>query len=221
MVHDQDRIIRAFGHLIDIAEVLEIEPGRLLTFEYIGPDDYFGEGMGKPRVRGTMCTSVDAAFLYRSVTGDIELALVEWKYTESYLDVRKPNPAYDVTRAGRYTADFEDPHGPIRSEVLDFEWLIDEPFYQLTRQQLMARRLEVNQVLGAKTVRVLHVLSPRNSAYQESLVRSEHRAIGDTVDQVWDQLLRSHDRFMHVYPDVFLDEEITSADYVDRYAPPA
>lgn len=218
MSHESDRIVGAFGHLVDIAEVLEIEPDRFLTFEFIGPEDYFDEGIGKARVRGTMCTSLDAAFLYRTSAGEIELALVEWKYTESYLAVRKENATYDQTRRRRYFADFEDVSCPLRSDVLAFEWLLDEPFYQLMRQQLLAHRLETDRVLGATKVRVLHVLSPKNAAYQGSLVRPEHRALGAAVDEVWSQLLRTPDRFIAVHPDTFLHEQVTSADYIDRYS---
>jgi hypothetical protein len=219
MVHDPVRIARAFGNAVDIDEVLEIEPGRHLTFEYIGPTDYFGEGAGKPRVRGTRCTSVDAAFLYRTSLGTTELALVEWKYTEKYTTTRKPNPAYDKTRIRRYGADYSDPAGPLRSELIDIEWMLDEPFYQLMRQQLLAWRLERDHAEGADVVRVLHVLPPDNQAYQTSLVRAEHRALGDSVDDVWSKLLRTRDRFRHVDPAVFLAQSITSWDYVDRYSP--
>jgi hypothetical protein len=63
MVRDPNRIVRAFGEVVDIAEVLEIEVGRFLTFEYIGPRDLLGETvLGRRRTRGTNCTSVDAAF---------------------------------------------------------------------------------------------------------------------------------------------------------------
>lgn len=219
MVEDPDRIIRAFGEVVDIAEVLEIEPGRFLTFEYIGPTDYFNEGKGNPRTRGSKCTSVDAAFRFRTSTGNTELALVEWKYTEEYSTVRKPNPGYDKTRIGRYGAAYSGPDGPIRSGLIDIEWMLDEPFYQLMRQQLLAERLEQDRAEGADIVRVLHVLPPRNLAYQESLVRAQHRELGDSVDAVWHCLLRTPDRFRHIDPVVFLDEVVTSWDYVDRYSP--
>lgn len=39
MVADPGRIVAAFSPELDIAEVLEVEPGRYLTFEYIGPTD--------------------------------------------------------------------------------------------------------------------------------------------------------------------------------------
>lgn len=219
MVHDPARIKRAFGDVVDIAEVLPIEDDRYLTFEYIGPVDYFNEGAGKPRVRGSRCTSVDAAFRYLTDLGTIELALVEWKYTEKYTRVRKPNPGYDKTRIGRYRDDYEHPDGPLRSDLLAIEWMLDEPLYQLMRQQLLAWRLEQDHAEGAETVRVLHVLPPANTDYQRSLVRPETKELGSSVDEVWSKLLRRPDRFVHIDPQVFCDEQVTSWDYTDRYSP--
>jgi hypothetical protein len=223
MTSTPDRVQLAFGGVVDIAEVLQIEDGRFLTFEYIGPNDYFGEGMRNGveigRRRGTNCTSVDAAFLYKTSAGVTELALVEWKFTESYMTALDRKPASDAVRVGRYVADLTAPDGPVAADVIPIAFLLDEPFYQLMRQQLLAHRLEVDQVLGAEVVRVLHVLAPENTGYQASLVRAEHRALGDTVDEVWAKLLRAPDRFRHVNPAVFLDASVTSSEYVDRYSP--
>ncbi|MFW6773178.1 PGN_0703 family putative restriction endonuclease [Nocardioides sp. CPCC 205120] len=217
MVEDAELVRRAFGDVVDIAEVLSIEDGRYLTFEYIGPTDYFDEGRGKPRVRGSRCTSVDAAFRYRTGGGTTELALVEWKYTEQYGRLRDPNPGYDKTRIRRYGADFGDPNGPLRSDVLPIELMLDEPFYQLMRQQLLAHRLETDRAVGADVVRVLHVHPPENLEYQHSLVRAEHRELGEDVDAVWRRILRADDRFIAVDPARFLDPGVTSREYVDRY----
>lgn len=223
MVSDPKRIKLAFGDVVDIAEVLQIEDGRFMTFEYIGPTDYFDEGIrhGKDvgRRRGTNCTSVDAAFLYKTSTGATELALVEWKFTESYLTALDRNPDSDAIRIGRYAADLAAVDGPVRNDVLPIELLLDEPFYQLMRQQLLANRLEQAGVHGADVVRVLHVLAPENTGYRDSLVRPEHRAVGGSVDEVWTKLLRTRDRFVHVDPARFLDPQVTSAEYVDRYSP--
>jgi hypothetical protein len=219
MVADPERIKRAFGDVVDIAEVLPIETDRFLTFEYIGPHDYFGEGAGKERRRGTRCTSVDAAFLYSTSTGLTELALVEWKFTEAYLEPRDRRASSDARRVGRYAEDFSATDSPIDSSVLPLELLLDEPFYQLMRQQLLAHRLEEDHVLGADVVRVLHVLAPENTGYQDSVVRPEHRALGSSVDQVWAKLLRAKDRFIAVDPAVFLDAVVTNPEYVDRYSP--
>lgn len=223
MVSDPERIKLAVGQVVDIAEVLQIEDGRFLTFEYIGPTDYFGEGIrhGKDvgRRRGTNCTSIDAAFLYKTSAGATELALVEWKFTESYLTAYDRNSASDAVRIGRYAADLTAPDGPVRADVLPIELLLDEPFYQLMRQQLLAHRLENARAHRADVVRVLHVLAPQNTGYQDSLVRPEHRAMGGSVDEVWTKLLRASDRFVHVDPAVFLDPQVTSDEYVDRYSP--
>jgi len=216
-VRDPKRLKRAFGELLGIDEVLQIEPGRYLTFEYIGPTDFFGEAPGGARTRGAHCTSVDAAFLHRDVHGVVELVLVEWKYTESYR-VRRPDRAKDQVRLARYGEAVADPDGPVRADVLSFERLLDEPFYQLVRQQLLAWELEKSGAEGASRVRVVHVLPPGNMAYQQSLSRPEHRALGGSVSEVWQRLLRRHERFVSMDSAMFLDAEITSREYVLRYA---
>lgn len=216
MVDDPTRLALAFGTVLDVGEVLEIEPGRFLTFEYIGPTDFFGEAPRGERVRGAHCTSVDAAFLHRPPDGARELVLVEWKYTESY-PVRTPDAKRDSTRRVRYAAAVDDPAGPVRGELLAFEYLLDEPFYQLTRQRLFAHALERAGV--ADRVRVVLVLPPANEAYRQSLARPEHLALGATVSEVWRRLLRTPDRYSTLDPAVFLDPQITSEEYRLRYAP--
>lgn len=215
MVHDPDRARRGFGAVLDIDEVLEVEPGRFLTFEYIGPTDFFHECPGGERTRGARCTSVDAAFLFRTSTGARELALVEWKYTESYRP-RRPEPAKDEVRRQRYGAALHDPDGPVRADVLPVEALLDEPIYQLVRQQLLAWELEKAGVQDVDRVRVVHVMPSDNVAYDESL-RPLHREVGETVHEVWHALLRRPDRFLSLDSSVFADRDVTSQEYVDRY----
>lgn len=216
MVRDAERIRRAFGDLLGIDEVLELEPGRHLTFEYIGPTDFFGEAPGAERSRGAHCTSVDAAFLHRRRDGLRELVLVEWKYTEYYA-LRRPDPAKDAVRRRRYEAAWIAPDSPVRTDLLPFELILDEPFYQLVRQQLLAHELEKARAHDVDRVRVLHVLPPANDAYQASLARPEQRSLGGSVSQVWQRLLTRPDRFLPVDPALFLDPSITSAEYVSRY----
>lgn len=215
MVTDPSRIVRAFGDVLGTVEVLPIEPGRFLTFEYIGPTDFFGEAPGGERTRGARCTSVDAAFVHRTREGLVELVLLEWKYTESYRP-RQADPAKDRTRLRRYGQSLAAPQGPVRDDLLDFADLLDEPFYQLMRQQLLAHELEKARAHGADRVRVVHVLPKRNVAYQQSL-RPAHRALGDTVSEVWQQLLRRPDRFVPLDSALFDDPKITSAEYASRY----
>jgi hypothetical protein len=216
MVRDPQRLVRAFAEPLGTAEVLEIEPGRFLTFEYIGPRDYFGEVPDGERVRGAYCTSVDAAFLHRTVDGLTELVLLEWKYTESYRR-RRPDPVKDAVRWERYGAAWADPNGPV-NDALPFADVLDEPLYQLVRQQLLAHRLEQDRVLGADRVRVVHVSPEGNAGYAGSLLPAQ-RALGSSVQEVWQKVLRAQDRFVALDSEIFLDPEVTSREYVLRYAP--
>lgn len=216
MVTDPNRLARAFKALLGTAEVLQIEPGRYLTFEYIGDTDYFNEGAGGPRVRGTHCTSVDAAFLHRTDGGHVELVLIEWKYTESYR-LRRPDPDKDKVRWARYGSALMAEDGPVRGDLLQFSDMLDEPLYQLMRQQLLAHALETDHAHGAERVRVVHVLPSDNLAYQQSLHRDSQRSLGTTVREVWGRLLRAPDRFVSIDSSVFLDPAITSLEYVTRY----
>lgn len=216
MVHDADRIVRAFGSVLGTSEVLEIEAGRFLTFEYIGATDYFNEAPGHERVRGAHCTSVDAAFVHRTTEGVVELVLLEWKYTESYRS-RVLVPAKDAIRWKRYGSALAAIDGPVRSDLLEFTDLLDEPLYQLMRQQLLAHMLEQDGAHGADRVRVVHVSPPANLAYQKSLHRPTQRALGNTVTEVWGKLQRRPDRFVSVDSKLFLDPEITSHEYNRRY----
>ncbi|KRF29468.1 AbiV family abortive infection protein [Phycicoccus sp. Soil802] len=218
MVDDPNRVHLAFGDLLPIAEVLEIEPERFLTFEFIGDTDYFNESPRGPRRRGAHCTSVDAAFTYRTPAGEQELALVEWKFTETY-GRRRPQPDQDRTRAARYGASLLDPAGPVRSHLLPFVDLLQEPLYQLMRQQLLAYELERDPSTLYDTVRVIHV-SPAENAELRGSVHGRARKIGATVDLVWARLLVHHDRFVSVDSSRFLDPSITSEEYAYRYALP-
>ncbi len=218
MVVDPNRVVAAFSGALDIAEVLEIEPGRFLTFEYIGPTDFFDEGEGNPRVRGTRCTSVDAAFKFRTSSGATELALVEWKYTEAYPHYKEHSEAGRQRRWDRYGPSIVAAEDLFRPDVLSFDLMLPEPFYQLVRQQLLAHELERTRAEDADVVRIIHVLSPHNLDYQQSLTPG-HREIGSSVADIWDELTASSDRYVSLDPAVFLDPAITDAEYLSRYGP--
>lgn len=216
MVTDPDRIVRAFGSVLGTAQVEEIESGRYLTFEYIGSKDHLNEAVDGKRTRGAHCTSVDAAFLHRNHEGTRELILVEWKYTESY-GPRSIFPAKDAVRRERYGALLAAADSPVDAGLLPFEELLQEPLYQLVRQQLLAHELEKAGEHGAERVRVVHVLPRANHAYQASLHGGGARGLGSTVKEVWARLLRQPDRFVPIDSALFLDPAVTSKHYIDRY----
>jgi hypothetical protein len=65
---------------------------------------------------------------------------------------------------------------------------------------------------------VVHVVPAENDGYRTSLHRQDQLALGSTVMEVWSKLLRASDRFRSVDSALFCDPEITSSDYVARYA---
>lgn len=219
MVTDPDRVVRAFGPTLDTAEVDQIEPGRWLTFEYVGSDDHLHEAVDGVRIRGAHCTSVDAAFVHRTHDGVRELILVEWKYTEAYRR-RRVVPAKDAVRLERYGGLLAAPDGPIIDGLLPFTELLQEPLYQLMRQQLLAYELEKSNAHDVDRVRVAHVMPAANRAYQDSLYGVHALQLGSTVKEVWQRLLRRPDRFVSVDSALFLDPEITSEHYAQRYGAP-
>ena len=188
-----------------------------MTFEYIGDRDLLHEAVGGVRVRGAHCTSVDAAFVHTTTEGVRELILLEWKYTESYAQ-RKVEPTKDEVRFARYGTLLADPGGPIDFDLVSIEELLQEPLYQLMRQQLLAHELEKAGAQGVDRVRVVHVHPADNAAYQSSLYGVRPRALGATVMEVWRRLLRAPDRFVSLDSGLFADPAITSAEYVSRYA---
>jgi Restriction Endonuclease associating with ARP len=215
---DSPRLIAAaFGKVLQIGEPLPIEDGRYLTFEYIGAADHLGEA--KPRIareRGRFSTSADAAIRYRRPGGGIEVVLIEWKYTESY-DGR-PLTNSRSNRLDRYRPLFEDPNGPLRTDVIPYADLFVEPFYQLMRQQLLAHAMEQSGELGADTVRVLHIAPAANTELQQSLTRDSQRAAGATLYAAWHAMLRRADRFVTFDSARLATAAITSEEYVARYA---
>jgi hypothetical protein len=223
MSTDPDRIIRAFGEALDIAEVRDFgvidstEAGRYLTFEFIGTTDYFGESPHGRRTRGSHNTSLDAAFAYTTKSGSDGLALVEWKFTESYPSADGRADAKEATRRSRYAEALTAPDSPIDIQAVDLADLFHEPIYQLVRQQLLAHELEKDPSVKADVVRVVHVLSPDNIAYTRSHVAPGLRHLGRSPQEVWARLLHDPSRFVKMDPAAFLDPEITSDAYRARY----
>lgn len=209
-----DFIKQAFAASLPIAEVLPVETNRFLTFEYIGASDYLREREGLPRTRGSMTTSADAAIRYRTPRGEIEIALLEWKFTEDYRG-HELKPPRGIPRADRYRALWDSPNCPIRHDLIPYEDLFVEPFYQLFRQQLLAWSMEQARELDATRVTVLHLCPRANGGVRSALNRESHRSAGSDVMKIWSEMCRSPDRFISVDTASFIDHR--SEDYRGRY----
>ncbi len=213
---DAEFVHAAFASVLPIEEVLEVEPGRFLTFEYIGAHDYLHERVGMTRNRGTMTTSADAAIKYRSNEGDIELALIEWKYTEDYRGVSLTRPR-GVSREDRYRFLWDDPNNPLRRDVIPYEDMFVEPFYQLMRQQLLAWSIERDVTSQFDVARVVHICPKQNVGVHGALNRDAHRAAGDDVLAIWAEVCAKFDRFISLDNDHFLQPGLRTEDYATRY----
>ncbi len=230
---NRDGVRQLFGDVLDIVEPLEfggdaIDATDLIVFEWIGETDYLDETPAGRRTRGANTTSADAAIRYRTSRGTIEVALIEWKYTERYggHELSDKRTSMDV-RHGRYRPKFDDPDGPVRNDLLPFEDFFVEPFYQLFRLQLLASQMERAGEHGAERVRVVYVAPQRNAALWESLNRTSHVELAACLASaddplpvlaVWQAHLRQPERFIYMDSAALIEGDApTSAEFRDRY----
>jgi hypothetical protein len=141
--------------------------------------------------------------------------LIEWKYTET--GKSSIDPAGHATRERRYADKAFAPEGPIRPDLgLQVADFFREPFYQLFRQQMLARRMERAGEGGAQRVSVLHISPAANTALHKVSVPTFAR-FGDDVFEVFRSLLVEPDRFTaRTTEDVF--GSFLCLDYADRAA---
>jgi hypothetical protein len=194
LAHEPGALSRLIGTALDIAppEMLPMEQDEagsdwFVAFEWIGERDYLNEaGKSGVRTRGANATSTDAAVRFVA-DGRTEIALIEWKFTESY-GAPIP-PAGNPTRMDRYRDIAFAPAGPIRADLdldlADFFW---EPFYQMLRQQMLATQMERARELGAERVRVLHI-SPVANIKLHKVTAPALRSFGDDAFAVFGKLL--------------------------------
>lgn len=164
-----------------------------------------------------MTTSADAAIRYRALDGTIEVALIEWKFSEDYTSELSPDR--HGTRTARYQHLVDDVRSPIALGDVPFQDLLVEPFYQLMRQQLLAWRMQEAGELAADRVRVVHISPGNNDAFAGSLQRDSMRRLGHTVYAAWGALLRDPADFVamdsrRLIPVV---DEVHGGEYAARY----
>lgn len=221
-VDDPQSLAAIFGSVLPIETVLPCgDPGAPddhVVFELIGLVDYLNEWNGKLPTRGANVTSLDAAIRYVASDSAIEIALIEWKYTESYLSVSpKHDAAKNATRRKRY----ENLWGSVvRTDLLDLDDLFVEPIYQMLRQQMLAHEMEQAHELGADRVRVVYAAPAANTELWTSIANSELRSVGrDDIRELWDTLRLVPDRFTWLDTAALVAPDTpTSTEFKDRYA---
>lgn len=232
VAHDPAAIKLLFGSVVNVVEVLPFfaddSAGDLVVFEWIGAADYLSERSSGTGRRGSKTTSADAAIRYRTGDGSVEIALIEWKYTEEYHGHELVGGTRsNLARQDRYRTLFEDPAGPVRQSLIPYSDLFVEPFYQLLRLTLLADQMEQFHEQGAERVRVVYVAPGRNDALWTSLNRESHQELASklvqdsdprAVEAIWSALCRRPDRFVFLDSATFVAHESpTSDEFRSRY----
>jgi hypothetical protein len=183
-----------------LREMLPIENGLYVAFEWIGQENYLGEKISRngKRTRGANFTSADSVVMFERTDGKRQIALIEWKYTESYGSVSLKIAKSGTDRTSIYMPLFTRDDCPIKKELLPhFDTLFYEPFYQLMRQQFLAHEMERAQELNADIVCVLHIAPDRNVDFRR-VTSPELAHLGETVTDIWKKLVLPSDRFISV-----------------------
>lgn len=232
-VGDPDALRRIFAASLPIAEVLPFAAhtgrGHLsphdatdhVVFEWQGLDNHLHEWKGTP-TRGSQATSADAAIRYRALDGAIELALIEWKYTERYPSgTLSTSTTSTATRHSRYWPLLSSADGPIELGGLKFDDLLAEPVYQLMRLTLLAHCIERAGEQHVDRVRVLYVSPASNGALHASPCTEGYRTVmgAGSYQSTWPSLLRRPERMVFMDSAALLHPDLPLGDeYRSRYA---
>jgi hypothetical protein len=185
-----------------LKQMLPLEDSGLwIAFEWVGLENYLGEVVrgDRERTRGAIFTSADAAIRFEDDAGRVQMALIEWKYTESYPRSSRARGSSGERRQEIYRGFFDAADGPIdAARVPDYRDLFYEPFYQMMRQQLLAHEMEKAGELGAEVVTVLHI-SPAKNRDIHRVTSPRLEVLGDSALRVWASLLRRPDRFVSAH----------------------
>lgn len=204
LIDDPRGLKEIFGEILPIADVLSFGessyPEDHVVFEWTGQVDYLSEWGSRKTSRGANATSADAAIRYRTDSGDIEIALIEWKYVEAYdIHPLKGGPGALATRLGRYSKPFVADDSPFLANQISMEALFFEPVYQLLRLQLLAREMEKAGEGDAGKVRLVYAAPSRNESVWRAInsILSSAGTDATSATMAWRKLLKDREKFLH------------------------
>lgn len=181
-----------------IEEALILDEGYI-EFEKVGKEKL---GKEKQLSRGENCTSIDAMMLGKKQSGEIIVFLIEWKYTESYEPKSLLENDKGYTRWGQYIDLLNDPKSPLKK--IDYTYFFYEPFYQLMRQTLLAWQMTSRKEYGATDWRHIDVIPQQNSTLRETITSSGLKKYGNSVEQIWSNLLKEPVKYIMTTPQEFV-----------------
>ncbi len=194
----------------DITKVLSMDEDSFVSFEWIGKENYLKEKIkfGTTRTRGANCTSVDASIMFETTTGKKIVVLIEWKYSESYSSTSYLYSKNGTDRTTIYQHLWDKKNCIIdKNKVPSFKSLFFEPFYQFTRQQFLAKEMELANELGAEEVYLMH-LSPKVNTDFKEITSVDLKSLGNSATDVWKNLVKDSSKFLPLYIEEFFSKKI-------------
>lgn len=183
-----------------ITEALIVDEGYI-EFEFIGERQYLKE---KSWTRGANCTSVDAAMIGKNSKGEKKFFLIEWKYTEYY----RPVDLYIPERAKVYDELIQDIDSPFKEVPVKAFYY--EPFYQLMRQTLLAKKLIENKDHGCSDYCNVYVVPNENKELLQNVTSPYLK--GDNITEAWKSTLKNPDKYLSITPRDFLSPYLKVVD---------
>ena len=230
-IEQPNAIAETFGEVLDISEVLPFEGTGAaaspydwtdhVVFEWTGAADYLGERSRSPHVRGANTTSVDAAIRYRTGRGAIEIALIEWKYTESYRRRKlSGGDTRNIERRIRYRP-WWSPEGPLIDDGRGIDGILVEPLYQLFRLQCLAQEMMKGGEGGANNVVVVYAAPRGNAELLDHYPDPDGNPLlveDGALLATWRSRLRTRDLLRYFNTELLLARgSAVSDEYRDRY----
>lgn len=165
-------------------------------------------GSEKSIQRGANSTSIDALMVGEKENSQRVLVLIEWKYTESYT-----NNSLLISESGKnrlqvYEDLLEDGNSPISCK--NFEYLFYEPYYQLTRQTLLAWQMSKRKEYDVDDWLHIHVIPKENVELRKRI--TSKNLIGNTLEESWKKLLKFPEKYIVVSPEDFIKPICNCAD---------
>jgi hypothetical protein len=197
----------------DIQQMVPVEDGRFISFEWIGKINYLNENpkIGAYRLRGAGNTSIDAMMAYETSSNERVMLLIEMKYSESYGVSYKRFRSDGTDRFETYENIFYSEISPIDLTIApSLEDFLYEPFYQLLRHSLLASRIiEVGKPKVSR-VQVVHFTVARNKELL-AVTSPQFRQHGETTYEVWNKLLKDPQGFSLIHVEDFFKNPALSA----------
>lgn len=178
-----------------------------IEFEKTGIESLGNE---KSIQRGANSTSIDALMVGVKENGKKVLVLIEWKYTESYTSNSLLISESGKNRFEVYSDLLEDVNSPISCK--NFEYLFYEPYYQLTRQTLLAWEMSNRKEYDADDWLHIHVIPNENKELRNTITSKNLN--GNTLEESWKKLLKFPEKYLVISPEDFIKPIINCNDTI-------